>query len=278
MSGNRGSWYLLTGGVIGILLGLLISLVLLPVEYTDTEPYSLREKDRAIYREMIAQAYLVEGDTPRALARLALLKDPNPANALVEQAQSMLAQGGDEAKARSLALLAAAINQPSVNITPLPVILPTFTATAPIPTETTATPTVILATRTPMATITPRPTFTPQPTQGAPFTLVKQSEVCDPDLKEPLIQVFVVDASEIPVPGVKIEISQPNSGVESFYTGLYPEISRGYADYSMLPGMTYNLRVGEAGQLVLNLSIPACKDDSGTSYPGSIRLDFKQPD
>lgn len=278
MTGNRGSWYLLTGGVIGILLGLLISLLLLPVEYTDTEPHSLREKDRAIYREMIAQAYLVEGDTPRALARLALLKDPNPANALVEQAQTLLAEGGDEAKARSLALLAAAINQPSVNITPLPVIIPTATATTSATMATSATPTVILATRTPMATITPRPTFTPQPTQGAPFTLVKQSEVCDPDLTEPLIQVFVVDAADNPVPGIRIEISQPNGGAESFYTGLYPEISPGYADYSMLPGMTYNLRAGEAGQLVLNLSIPACKDDKGTSYPGSIRLDFKQPD
>ncbi len=278
MTGSRGSWYLLTGGLIGVLLGLLVSLVLLPVEYTDTEPYSLREKDRSVYREMIAQAYLVEGDTARALARLALLKDPDPANALVEQAQTLLAEGGSETKARALALLAAAVNQPSVNITPLPIILPTATATIPATVPATISPTVIVATRTPMATITPRPTFTPQPTQGAPFTLIKQSEVCDPDLKEPLIQVFVVDATENPVPGVKIEISQPNGGVETFYTGLYPEISLGYADYSMLPGMTYNLRVGEAGQLVLNLSIPNCKDDKGASYPGSIRLDYKQPD
>lgn len=277
MNSKRGSLYLLTGGVIGILLGLLISLVLLPVEYTDTEPYSLRKDDRAIYREMIAQAYLVEGDAPRALSRLALLQDVNPADALVEQAQTLLGESGNETKARALALLAAAVNQPSVNITPLPVILPTYTATAAATLQTTATPTVTLATRTPMATVTPRPTFTPQPTQGAPFTLIDQSDVCNPDLKASLIQVYVIDAAEKPVPGVKIEVSQPNGGVETFYTGLYPEISLGYADYTMLPGMTYNLRVGEAGQLVLNLSIPVCSE-GGTTYPGSIRLDYQQPE
>ncbi len=277
MNQKRGSMYLLTGVVIGILLGLLISLLLLPVEYTSTEPNSLKKEDRAVYREMVAQAYLAEGDTPRALARLALLQDADPANALVEQAQTMLANGGNEVQARALALLAAAVNQPSVRITPLPVILPSATATTSSTAATTVTATVVLATRTPMATITPRPTFTPQPTQGAPYKLLKQSEICDPELAESLIQVYVVDAAEKPVASVKIEVSQPNGGVETFYTGLYPEISLGYADYTMLQGMTYNLRVGEAGQLVLNLAIPVCKDDEGGTYPGSIRLDYQQP-
>jgi len=279
---KRGSLHLLTGAVIGILIGLLVSLVLLPIQYTDTEPYSLKESDRAVYREVIARAYLVEADTMRALARLALLQDANPGGALVEQAQTLLASGEKELEARALALLAAAVNQPVMVITPLAVVLPsanpevTTTTTAPA-LKTTITPTEILATRTPAATITPRPTFTPQPTQGAPYDLLEQSTICDPEIKEPLIQIFVVDAAGNPVPGVKVEISQPNGGAETFYTGLYPEISLGYADYTMTQGMTYNLRVGEAGQLVLNLSIPACEDKEGKDYPGSIRLDYQQP-
>lgn len=282
MNEKRGSFHLLTGAVIGVLLGLLISLVLLPVQYTDTEPSTLKEIDRAAYREVIARAFLVEADTPRALARLALLEDTNPGAALVEQAQMVLASGEKDLEARALALLAAAVNQPSMVITPLTVVLPsaipevTITATAPA-LQTTITPIEILATRTPAATVTPRPTFTPQPTQGAPYELLEQGNVCDPEMKESLIQVYVSDAAGNPVPGVKIEISQPNGGVETFYTGLYPEISLGYADYTMTQGMTYNLRVGEAGQLVLNLSIPVCEDQEGQEYPGSIRLDYQQP-
>lgn len=280
MNEKRGSLHLVTGGVIGILIGLLLSLVLLPVQYTDTEPYSLKNDDRAVYREVIARAYMVEADTPRALARLALLKDPDPAQGLVEQAQILLASGEKDAEARALALLAAAVSQPSMSITALPIILasPTPTITPTTAAHTTITPTGILSTRTPMATITPRPTFTPQATQGAPFELLDQSNICDPELKESMIQIYVKDAAGNPVPGVKIEISLPNGGVETFRTGLYPEISLGYADYAMLQGMTYNLRVGEAGQLVLNLSIPACEDDEGEPYPGSIRLDYQQPD
>lgn len=282
MNEKRGSLHLLTGMIIGVLIGLLVSLVLLPVQYIDTEPRTLKESDRLAYREVVARAFLVEADTPRALARLALLQDANPSGALVEQAQTLLMSGGKDLEARALALLAAAVNQPSMVITPLAVVLPspvlevTSTTTAPA-LQSTITPTEILATRTPAATVTPRPTFTPQPTLGAPYELLEQSNVCDPEMKLSLIQVYVSDAAGKPVPGVKIEISQPNGGVETFFTGLYPEISPGYADYTMTQGMTYNLRVGEAGRLVLNLSIPVCEDDDGKEYPGSIRLDYQQP-
>jgi len=93
-----------------------------------------------------------------------------------------------------------------------------------------------------------------------------------------MIQVFVFNRADKPVAGVRIEISIPGGGVEAFYTGLYPEISIGYADYTMAEGMTYNLRVGEAGQLVQNLSIPVCEGEGGKKFPGSIKLTFKKPD
>jgi hypothetical protein len=282
MSNKRGQWHLLTGLIFGLLIGVIFSLWVLPVRYTDTEPYSLREQDRKTYRELIARVYLVEADTNRALARIGLLKDANPSSVLIAQAQELLGNSGSDQTAQALALLAAAINQPSLvitpiasqglsdtplNVTPDPLITPTVFESTP----------TLTVTRTPAATFTPRPTATMKPTLGAPFVLVENKPVCDPVPPIPLIQVFVEDSSGKPVPGVKVEISQLNGGSEAFFTGFYPEISVGYADYAMTAGMEYALRVGEAGQLVSGLSIPDCNTGGANPVPGSIRLIFKQP-
>ena len=182
-----------------------------------------------------------------------------------------------------LALLAAAIKQDSVQITPLPKVITNPTAAPtfiePTLTENAVTPTTAPSTSAALITVTPRPTNTPQPTQGAPFELVGEpEELCDPTLPGGLIQVYVLNRADIGVAGVRIEVSVSGGGVESFYTGLYPEISEGYADFAMAEGMTYNLRVGEAGQLLQNLSIPVCEADDGKKYSGSIVLTFKKPD
>ncbi|KAF0110711.1 MAG: hypothetical protein FD147_1480 [Chloroflexi bacterium] len=275
MNEKRGAWYLLTGLILGLFVGIVLSRWVIPVQYSNTEPYSLRDSDRKIYRAVIAQAYMVEADTNRALARLALLRDANPSEVLIAQAQNLLGSQDNEQQARALALLAAAVNQPSLQITPLAPV-PTFLTPTPEHLSTN-TPTVETPTRTPAATNTPRPTNTPQATLGAPFVLEEQSIVCEPLPAMPLLQITILNAAGEPVPGMKIEISQPNGGVETFYTGLYPEISRGYADYEMQPGMVYAIRVGDAGQLISNLSIPACDNGSGGSLPGSLKLVFRQP-
>lgn len=49
-----------------------------------------------------------------------------------------------------------------------------------------------------------------------------------------LIQVFVFNAADEGVPAVRVEVSITDGGVESFFTGFYPEISPGYADYAMV--------------------------------------------
>ncbi|HOW91272.1 MAG TPA: hypothetical protein PK883_03045 [Anaerolineaceae bacterium] len=282
MNEKRGHWYLLTGLIIGAVIGLLLSITLVPVKYTDTAPYYLNTSEKDIYRGLIAQAYLVEADNARAKARLELLGDINAEDALIAQAQQLIAAGKSESQSRALALLAAAIQQNAVQITPLPKVLinPTAepTLSEPTATENAAAPTAALTTPAPLITVTPRPTNTPQPTQGAPYELAQQEEICDPTQPGGLIQVFVFNRADKPVAGVRIEVSIAGGGVESFYTGLYPEISNGYADYAMAEGMTYNLRVGEAGQLVQNLSIPACEAEGGKQYPGSIKLTFQKPD
>jgi hypothetical protein len=240
----------------------------------------LRSADRETYREIVAKAYLIEADTNRALARIALLKDPNPASALIAQAQQELANSGESQLARGLALLGAAINQPSLRITPLPEngatgAIPPLSTVTSTPGEGKVTVTITqAATRTPIATFTPRPTPTPSPTLGAPFVLVKQETICDPLPQISLIEIEVQDVKGKPLPGVKIQLSVVNGGSETFYTGLYPEIDDGYANYAMAAGSEYALRVGEAGQLVSGIKIPTC---NAGADPGSVYLLFQQP-
>ena len=111
MREKKGQWYLLTGILIGFLAGLAIAWIIQPVEYTDTSPASLQPTYKDRYRVLIAKAYTASGDLVRAKARLELLGDENPLQALTEQAQRTLAEGSSPEEARSLSLLALAIGQ-----------------------------------------------------------------------------------------------------------------------------------------------------------------------
>ncbi|MFM8322505.1 MAG: hypothetical protein ACKOC5_16450 [Chloroflexota bacterium] len=108
---ERGNLYLLTGLVLGVVLGLLYAWNIQPVEYTDTQPESLRSEFKDQYRALIAAAYLGNADLVRAQARLELLQDPDLFRALSEQAQRTLAEQGSAAEARALGMLAIALGQ-----------------------------------------------------------------------------------------------------------------------------------------------------------------------
>lgn len=281
MTEKRGSWYLLTGVVLGLVIGLILSTAVIPVQYSNTDPSSLSAAEKEVYRSMVAQAYLAEGDTGRARARLALLKEENPSEAVIAQAQSMLAEGGNDAPARALALLAAAVSEQSLSITPLPMLTPMAAViiTEPVITGTISADTTQVPTSTPGPTNTPRPTMTAQPTLGSPFVMQGDPvTICDPLPAVSLLQIIVTDSSGQAVPGVRVEISQASGGVETFYTGLYPEVSLGYADYQLQPAAVYTLRIGESGQPVTNLSAPVCGNDAENKPTyGSLRVVFQQP-
>lgn len=291
MNEKRGHLYLFTGLIIGLLVGVLIAMML-PARMVDTDPSLLNSSDKNLYRALIARAYLVEADNARAQVRLDLLGDVNSEDALVAQAQQLLAAGSSETESRALALLAAGLHQGEVQITPLPAMTtqttsepvevatlnsPTLESTSAPTTELTITLTQGVAT-TRGVTVTARPTSTPVLTESALFALEEQNVVCNAAQPGALIQVYVYNRSNNPVAGARIEISITDAGMEAFYTGLYPEISPGYADYLMTEGMTYNLRVGVGGQLIQNLSIPQCAGDGGSTYAGSIELIFKKQD
>ena len=108
---NRTHWYLLTGLVLGLAIGLVISLLISPAVNAEALPHELDAAGKAAYREQIALAYASNHDLSRAMSRLELLKDADPAEALIAQAQTVVAQDGPVELSRALAELGTAVQQ-----------------------------------------------------------------------------------------------------------------------------------------------------------------------
>ncbi len=289
MRDNRGPWYLLTGLILGVALGLAYSWLIQPIRYVDTPPASLRSDFKDQYRALIAAAYMSTGDLERAKARLDLLKDANASEALSIQAQLSQAAGRPDYEVQALNLLASALSHgPVPSATTQPTITPTVRPTgtlSPTPllpgTGAPITGTLTLAgspstTPSPPPTVTPLPTRTATPTQGAPFVLQKQDLVCDTAAGQSLIQVEMLDAAGQPVPGVEIIVSW-GTNQDHFFTGLKPELGPGYADFLMSPGVTYTLQLASGGQPVPGIKASECEASDGTRYWGSWKLVFVQP-
>jgi hypothetical protein len=270
---QRGNWYLLTGLVIGLVLGVLYSWVISPVQYIDTDPSSLAAQYKDEYRRVIALAYGANRNLERARERLALMDSGDQIQALAAQAQRMVAENQPPNEARMLAILAADLGSGSQVSAPSPQSVaeqPTevVTQNVSIPTEAATlevaaaiqTPTVFIPTQTPTATRTPIPTFTPRPTAtpmrilDAPFVLKEKREICDGSVPAGLLQVQVTDENGDPLPGVRITVTW-QEGEENFYTGLAPEVSPGYADFRIMPGTIYNLKVGEASDILSGIRL-----------------------
>jgi len=136
---KRSAWYLLTGLIIGLALGFIYAWFINPVVYQDTDPASLNSSHKDAYRITLAQVYAITGNLSHASQRLALLGDENPVIVLGQQAQRELGAGNDK-EARSLALLASALQMAAeeqtpmeINTAPVPTTMP---ATVGVPTQT----------------------------------------------------------------------------------------------------------------------------------------------
>jgi hypothetical protein len=244
----------------------------------------LRADFKEQYRSVIAAAYAASGNLPRALARLDLLMDPDPVEVLNAQAQQILARGESAREADQVAALAQALVEgaaeatPAVDIagkTPSPISSPllpeqTFALTEIPPA------TLVEETQPAFPSSTPRPTMTPIPTQGAPFQLTGQDEICDPNLPEGLLQIIVLSSNRRQIPGMEIEITWEN-GEENFFTGLKPELGNGYADFVMIPDVSYSIQLVVGSEIATGLIAPTCQNSGGESYVGGIKLTFQQP-
>ena len=113
MRQGRGSLYLLTGLIIGVILGLAYAWVVHPTPRGIVTPTVLSQKDKDHYRALIAFAFLSNRDLVRARARLETLGEPNMSQSLMDHAQRLLAQGGAESEVNALLTLLEALNRES---------------------------------------------------------------------------------------------------------------------------------------------------------------------
>ena len=274
----------------GLGLGLVYSWLISPARVIDSEPVALRADFKDQYRSLIAAAYFATGNLVRAQARISLLGDADPIEALNAQAQRMLAgsaSGQSSREADQAAALAAALNQKGVaastSTSATAIINNTTSASTPtLPPplldatiQLTETP-VAIETQTPLSPPTPRPTHTAIPTLGAPFALTGQETVCDPNLPDGLLQVMVLNSNRRQMPGIGIIITW-DGGEENFFTGLKPELGNGYADYVMSPEIIYTVQLKPGSDTASGLTAPACQTPSGDAFFGGIKLTFQQP-
>ena len=277
----RGPWYLLTGLIIGAMLGIAYTRYFQPVRYVDTSPNTLQVNSKDQYRALIAAAYLSNGDLVRAAARLDLLGDKDTPQALTEQAQRTLAKDGGSNEARALGILAVALGQappgPVQAITP-GVLSPTSSpvlatpADVEIPAENAES-----SAGTPVRTVGAEDSGSAEaPTSPPTYVLISREEICDQALPEPLIEIEVSDQAGQPVAGVIVIIIWAG-GEERFYTGLKPDKGLGYADYSLSPDFVYSLHLGESGAPLGNISAVSCTGSQGAAFWGALRLNYGQP-
>jgi hypothetical protein len=283
---KRFPWELLIAIVVGFGLGLAYAWILSPVEYVDAEPHLLREDFKDHFRSAIAAAYASTADLERARARLALLGDPDPAQALSAQAQRMLATDESPEVVQQVALLASALQGGTALSSPAAILStptntrePAIQPTGSIVVVATSEPTMTgepTATSVPLQTATPRPSRTPTPTLGAPYQLVGQDTLCESELAEGLLQIIVTDARRQQIPGAEIIITW-NDGEEHIFTGLKPELGHGYADFLMASDVVYSVRMADGGTPASEVSTPTCTVAGGSTYSGGYRITFQQP-
>lgn len=212
MKEHQSPWYLFTGLILGLILGVVYAWYISPVEYSNVAPASLSSEYKNAYRKMIALSYAANHDLGRTLGRLALLKDEDVRLALNSQSQQILSAEGSEQEAQALVQLALALNNTSAQMiytqeaaqleSP-----PTLEAPAAVETiGSTATVEKAVA-------LTAEPTFTPRPTTAStteyslPFVYADSEDVCDPGLSKGLLQIYVSDKSGEGVPAVPITIT-----------------------------------------------------------------------
>lgn len=287
---RRFPWGILLALLLGFGLGLAYSWVISPLRVVDADPVALRADFKDRYRAAIAAAYAANGNLPRAEARLSLLKDAHPVEALNGQAQRMLANGDSPQQADQIAALALALDKGVAGSSPTSIPATkavnniNLTSTATFPPPPPDIPIILTGTQVPvtlevqptLSDSTPRPTQTTIPTRGAPFRLSGQEKVCDANLPDGLLQVMVLSANRRQMSGVKIVITW-DGGEEQFFTGLKPELGNGYADYIMTPDVTYTVQLAAGSDVATNVTAPSCQASSGETFLGGIKLTYQQP-
>ena len=99
---------------VGVGLGLYFGWEVSPVQYTDTDPVSLRQSYKDDYILMAAAVYAADGDLAAARARVESLGVKSPGAAVADTTGRFIKTHQPEADVRRLVLLAIAFR----NVTP----------------------------------------------------------------------------------------------------------------------------------------------------------------
>ena len=285
---RRIPWAVLLALLVGVGLGLAYAWVLSPRRIADAQPLALRPDFKDEYRSVIAASYAATGSLPRAQARLSLLGDPDPIEALIAQAQRMRASSQTVERANLVAALASALeegtsgapvsaptnevaNDTGNTFTPSPSANDVAETLQPVETQTAA-----IETQTPLSEATPRPTRTSTAAPGKPFALASQEPVCDPNLPEGLLQVITLNRNRRQLAGMEIVVTW-DGGKEQFFTGLKPELGNGYADYIMTPDTIYTVQLAGGSDVAPGITPPTCQHPNGEAFIGGVKLTFQQP-
>ncbi len=275
---------IILGLALGISGGLTYAWVLNPVIQYDTEPWQLKESDKAQYVVAVMMNYAYDGDPVRAVERLVELRlGDDPIQAVADIACNLATTGyvdsasglqairnmmtfyqlqGRSGCADTLIPGADAPPTPLVVITlPSPTLVPppSKTPTPPISGGATATPT-------PFVIVTPQP--------QSDFVIASINTFCDTELSG-IIEVFVQDFGGDGLPGQAVRVRW-DGGEDTFFSGLKPERGPAYADFQMEAGKGYIIEMpGRSDPSTDPLNAAPCTTNGGEQAITSYRVVFR---
>ncbi len=265
----------LVGLAVGLALGLVYSWLVDPVRLYNTTPPLLRTDYRHEWIRLAALGYVADGDMERALARLKGLREEDVHQALAAMIEAYAASGQPASTMRPLVALAHRLGVRT------PAMLAYLeTAAPPAPAPPTLSPTAFPS-PTPSPTGTPA-FFLPSPVPSL-YRVADQRITCEGTRGQlrVWVRVWPTVPAETPTParGATPTPSGPQplvgvvlwllwaDGADRAVTGLRPQIDPGYADFSLQPGISYALSVGEPNAPVLSgLMLPPCPDGDWGSW------------
>lgn len=266
---------LLIGLLLGLFGGLAYAWFLNPVTYDNIAPARLSPEDQQAYVLLVAEAYLSDHDLERARARLNTLGVHDVGSMVAVQADSAFLSGADIEQLRALAVLAEALGAASLAsevFAGTPVLVAESPSAAPTATfEGMPVPGLTPSPIPPTPVPTPSPTLAPIPATA--FTLRDRDVTCQDTGPFGRLEVYVYDAQEQGVPAVEVLV-QWEGGEERFFTGLKPDVSPGYADFQMQPGLRYSVALVGLGEPVFGIDSALCQTPSGQSVIPTYRLVF----
>jgi hypothetical protein len=269
---------LLIGFIVGLVIALYYTWVVDPIIYLDAGPARLQDEDKAEYILLVSQSYAATGDWDKALERLEALDDDALDETVADQLEQYLREGRPASVLNNMAVLAAQLGVESPALSVFGLVAGGTATPSPTAVSETATPTQSpTPTNTRLPTRTPAPTATPTipsaPTAVPDYRLLGQERVCDAAVPVSRIEVEVVDAFLVPLPGVEV-IVEWNGGQDHFFTGFKPEFGLGYGDFEMQPEIAYTVYLAGGSPEIGGLRIEACDEGQG-GLPGGWRLSFQ---